>query len=711
MTNLNEVLHKLEIKIPLIQRDYAQGRTDKESTKIRGSFLNAIALALEQDSALHLDFVYGSIKKGAFIPLDGQQRLTTLFLLHWYFGKKEKASIEHLFNFSYETRASSREFCSRLVGSEIDFSADSLSAEIQDSSWFLPFWKYDPTIRSMLNVLDDIHKRFHASNHLSRLDNLTFNFFELEEFGLDDDLYIKMNARGKALTEFESFKALFEKHLAGISQELKSEFSKKIDNEWTDFFWHYAVNDGGVEVDDYILNFVFYIAEMMFYKANTQSGRIDLELEELETVFANEEQVKFLFAAFDSLKEISKACSDVFSTVDYEKGKVCLFDQSVKLLDKVIENNELNVTQSILLFMLIEQIVEEDVNPDVLDEIRVMRNLMFSVKHLKTGDISYTSDLTYENVHSLLRLRNELKGHKVYSNPSCLESVSVSGTGITKGSLKRELKKINRISNGELEKEVVFPLEDYKYLKGDLRNFISMESVVLEKASNWLRTIFSQPDSKIIRALLTIDDYTLNVGWTILGTKCFFGKKNSWDIILTTDSTDLDYTEFFKSLLQDYEDCKQQLEVMISKYIDSSNEIDWKWYFIRYAEMSQTIKNLSRDNNLYAWKYDWRIEKMGGANLNAYHLNPFVHVASKHIQGLKAEVVRFGEISHLSFEDRLTINVGEYGWKISGLSDIEIHQLEKMYPLAKQLSNDVCLLPVDGTDRIADLKRYISAIS
>ena len=41
---------------------------------------------------IELDFVYGSIIIDTFQPLDGQQRLTTLFLFHWYFALKEECN-------------------------------------------------------------------------------------------------------------------------------------------------------------------------------------------------------------------------------------------------------------------------------------------------------------------------------------------------------------------------------------------------------------------------------------------------------------------------------------------------------------------------------------------------------------------------------------------------------------------------------------------
>ena len=88
-SNLKDVLSnkKLKISIPIIQRDYAQGR--KDAATIRDKFLHEIFNRLDNDENLFLDFVYGNIEGDKFIPIDGQQRLTTLFLLHLYFVKKE----------------------------------------------------------------------------------------------------------------------------------------------------------------------------------------------------------------------------------------------------------------------------------------------------------------------------------------------------------------------------------------------------------------------------------------------------------------------------------------------------------------------------------------------------------------------------------------------------------------------------------------------
>ena len=66
------------VEIPLIQRDYAQGRTDSRVTEIRARFLDVLYDALASNAKVGLDFIYGDVEDGTLRPLDGQQRLTTL---------------------------------------------------------------------------------------------------------------------------------------------------------------------------------------------------------------------------------------------------------------------------------------------------------------------------------------------------------------------------------------------------------------------------------------------------------------------------------------------------------------------------------------------------------------------------------------------------------------------------------------------------------
>ena len=225
--------NKYSIVIPLIQRDYVQGKQNKED--VRKEFLGKLHEYFEKGENQDLDFVYGYTKENEFIPLDGQQRLTTLFLLHTYLahisGNEENwrqiINSDNQFKFRYEVRRSSTEFCKNLTTYGIDFDqfenqktdAKSFESYVQNLNWYKLSWNSDPTVCSMINMLYEIHKMFKNNSDYYELlfsketPVLTFLFLDLENLKQGDELYIKMNARGKMLTPFENFKARFEEKI------------------------------------------------------------------------------------------------------------------------------------------------------------------------------------------------------------------------------------------------------------------------------------------------------------------------------------------------------------------------------------------------------------------------------------------------------------------------------------------------------------------
>lgn len=250
------------IKIPLIQRDYAQGRPSKKVTSIREKFVKDLCNSIITNTRFNLDFVYGATDDKRFIPLDGQQRLTTLFLIHLYLDGLRGEQIEKLkFLFTYETRDSSRLFCEKIVANRYElFSIESLSGKvnsngkvvkpipssvIRDQAWWLNRWNADPTIDGMLRMLDTIDSIFFknwekAATNLFSVDHNTilFQFLKLEDFYDPDDLFIKMNARGLPLTEFEIFKGKWMEQIENFYAPVEVKDMKSlIDVSWTDFLW------------------------------------------------------------------------------------------------------------------------------------------------------------------------------------------------------------------------------------------------------------------------------------------------------------------------------------------------------------------------------------------------------------------------------------------------------------------------------------------
>ncbi|MBO7125075.1 MAG: DUF262 domain-containing protein [Bacteroidales bacterium] len=288
-----QLISKYQIEIPIIQRDYAQGRSDTKAADVRKSLVAKMIYAVKNCEPLFFDFVYGRVDGNKFIPFDGQQRLTTLFLFHKYVFEKcqSESNCTHkcscickdiLNRFSYATRQSSREFCEQLIGANI-IPGDKYGAQLKfkfidtlkkddkekeekankyiksidnwiyrfvtNQSWFYPDWEKDPTVMGMLAMLDEIHTQINKETDFKTFAEkltsgcncpITFHFVDMGEHKMSDVTYVKMNARGKQLTPFENFKASLEQYLEKKEEykQLAIKLKTNIDDSWLDLFWN-----------------------------------------------------------------------------------------------------------------------------------------------------------------------------------------------------------------------------------------------------------------------------------------------------------------------------------------------------------------------------------------------------------------------------------------------------------------------------------------
>lgn len=266
-----QLIKNYEVTVPQLQRDYAQGRPDDNITQIREALISEFYSALNNSKELVLNFIYGDQKNGTFTPIDGQQRLTSLFLLHWYIFKRSgyDDGIEVLKkNFAYKTRVTSERFCKRICEVEIDYSQKSIAAQIEDSFWFSGNFKSDPTIQSMIVVIDCIHSYFNEVNDYIGLKDkllsedcpIIFLWLSMDDFNNTDDLYIKMNARGKLLSDFEIFKAKLQNsqymnELLGdnCSERDRILFISKYNNQFAELFYKYHENNYDISMMSFIM--------------------------------------------------------------------------------------------------------------------------------------------------------------------------------------------------------------------------------------------------------------------------------------------------------------------------------------------------------------------------------------------------------------------------------------------------------------------------
>lgn len=243
-----------KIVIPQIQRDYVQGRDNNKVEYARKTLLDDIKKAIETNETLDLNFVYGKNDEYSFIPVDGQQRLTTLFILHVYAFAKERLNDNLSIlkeKFIYETRITTERFIELMIDNIAEFfnqnNCEDINLFIKDSSWYSNSWDRDPSIKSFLTVLKDINERFSKTENLaeiliSRECPLTFMSLRIDDVGRISDLYIKMNSRGKPLTDFENFKSCLYDYIEKTKYSNKEDFISHMDNDWLSYIWDITDN-------------------------------------------------------------------------------------------------------------------------------------------------------------------------------------------------------------------------------------------------------------------------------------------------------------------------------------------------------------------------------------------------------------------------------------------------------------------------------------
>lgn len=642
-TTDNNVINSIEI--PIIQRDYAQGRTHKDVERIRKQFLTVLYDALTGSSEpVKLDFVYGNITDKKLIPLDGQQRLTTLFLLHWYIAKHEQIDnneIQFLAQFTYKTRFSSSHFCENLMKCTPEFNHKNISDWIKDQHWFMFSWEKDPTIHSMLIMLDEIHRIFYKETNLwSKLINpdnppISFYFLALENMGLTDSLYIKMNSRGKPLTPFEHFKAELEKTIKLVSHDLYKEFVHKVDNDWVDMLWDYRGDDD--IIDDEFMRYYRYITEMICFEQNIEIVENDFDLKDL--VYSNQnsnalENLKHLFNAFDCWKQFTKANSigsindffhSIFSKNEYESQKVKLFSEEVNLFKLCCNNFEsiniggrrdFSLNNTLLLYAVVTYLINKDniEETDFRERIRIVRNL-----------INNSSDEIREK-----RLQALLSDTYKIIKEGVIETKT---SGYNDYQKSEELNKIHwRVKNPELVDDLNH-LEDHFLLQGTIAIVGLNEPENFKARSYKFRRLFNHEIHflEISKALLTFGDYSqLAANWRFLFGN---GYDSSWRELFSTSNqrNHFEHThdvlvELLDSLSENF---KEEIFSIRESYLSAPVTVkDWKYYLVKYPLMR------SGNSGVYYWRNDSRrikdnpyeILMMNTAlSLNGKHWDPFLY--------------------------------------------------------------------------------------
>lgn len=763
---LVELLSQREIVIPIIQRDYAQGRKDIKKSNdietIRESFLEAIFNSIIDNKPIVLDFIYGSEDSvERFQPIDGQQRLTTLFLIYWYFSVKDKMinnDKKVLMKFTYETRQSSTDFCRSLLKNLVEIpnnpKYNSISDAIKDCPWFHNTWEYDPTISSMLNMLDAIHRKFcivqNGFELITRKENPLISFWvlSLDEFGLSDDLFIKMNARGKRLSKFENFKASFEDNLDNVkvNDDLADRWKSYIDNEWLDYFWkkYSKVEAKKNNVEIYMYKYILLISEIIYYKRTKKSElQLDFSIDSgyfniIKNVFIDEDSIQYLCDAMDYLINIEE------SKCNYD------LDDVNKLLNDYLEIDNYNLVFSAKsnIFTCIHFCIIFGYKEDSLfkDYRCLAKKLIRGQRTLRPDYKKYFSTLDASTIGAfLLGIEQILNKLKIKKNviDTLVEIDTKNITGISY--LKHEIEKAVIINNNkpnfrDIQQEVEY-FEDNNYFKGMIHNVIDHENKVILLAYSDFQELMEQGHELILRAITSFnfiledrysgvwnqfwikkDENEANAYYQAPYYKQFIGfspdidNEDFGDILLTRDDEKISLA--VQSFLKKYGELKsltkqksaediiiEIIRLNLSKAVSPYSE---QYYFVKYHEFINKRYNVYGRKNLYA------IRKCLYDSYEKGHYNPYQRAVCRIVT---ADATIDVKASYASINDRdaeeldpIKLNNGiemyltdSGNWRILNIENITLSN-----DVANMIQNDI--LVVNGKDCIEVAVEFIKRL-
>lgn len=694
------------VVIPKIQRDYAQGR--KSNDDLRENFLNALYDAIDYPGALQieLDFIYGNRVVNAgertFYPIDGQQRLTTLFLLHLYVSKRTGKSDEIDFGkFSYQTRDSSKEFCKKLIEIE-ESNFRGIADHIRDQWWFTSHEEADPTISAMLNTLSDIDIHYGACDKQQMADvwerlktNIKFWRLYLDDLNTTDDLYIKMNSRGKPLTDFEHFKAQVESYANGHQQ-----FSLKIDTDWTDLLWGYREKENDDKKDQYMNNgldsrFINLFVKFMLLEG-VKMGKDYKELKTMAPLQLAKEVIKpnpslvnrftVIMNFFHSLDNVAQWFDKWLTTKCYECNghieQVYLFKYDTTDILRIATEEKPTLNQMLFIEMFFE-IAAQNPEVNIPSVTRIIRNLIFNS-------------------------RDELREERVAELVSAVDSIVATGTitpaiAATTGDFRMrqkelEVQKLKWMASNPKDAQLLKDVENHSLILGNGEIFsdtagnfdTSMMTLFLQRFlyNGWKS--YEEFFDAMERALLLSGDYA-----PFRYSRYLYGGRNwiNWrDEVFANTNYQTMLPVQLNDMLEAFASCKTKQDLIDKIQNDleamaKARNFTWPYYLAKHQGMRHT-ESARYDKLAKADPQNYNRQMMYKNQYNGRNWNPYLYCIWEKL-GNKAKLGEYDSALVIPELD-WTVTAAEHSFIVS-LPDGS----KRIYPVRKNPGSDV-----DAVDRI-----------
>lgn len=507
-----------KIIIPDLQRDYCWGNKEASiGNDLVGNFMESLTrLFKEPQRRINLGLIYGYEAPENHIQLcDGQQRITTLFLLLGLLNKKTKENLFRQYLISdyeylqddkepyllYAIRESSLYFLSDLVCNFfIETKAVNSIEKVEDikkATWFFNEYNNDPSIQSMLKALSVLENKLDGQTDewcsnfgYFLIEKLSFLYYDLENRNNGEETFVVINTTGEPLSATQNLKPLVIN--AKINENYERNQGKKIAHDWEEidtYFWKKRNNRNDTSDVGFkeFLRWVTIIetSDKEKQKSILSSGKYDFPYEEISfnDVYRYWKIVEFIF---DKWEDRSVLEMDFLSPKEEDGYTITQID-CFKLLPLIVycrkyENpDDRNLLR---LFKFLENLTRLDnvskaVNELVSSVIQIARNYDDVVEIL--SDITNTDGeekisatiLTNEEKRKLEILRDsdnrpeveelfwkaqdndKVQSHKIWSGEiSPLLDWSITNHQFDKNKFKEYLETFDKLFVGSCEDEI-----------------------------------------------------------------------------------------------------------------------------------------------------------------------------------------------------------------------------------------------------------------
>lgn len=629
-----------KIIIPDLQRDYCWGTTsDKDGKNLVESFVEN--LITNKDENFNLGLLYGYEAPLGHIQLcDGQQRITTLFLLLGMLNKKtSNDAFRNLLvskteesddwepYLQYAIRESSLYFLSDLTRFFFIENKELAVSDIKKQTWYFHDYDFDPSIQSMIAAMSIIESKIldidsceNFGRHAS--ENLTFLYYDMGNRSKGEETFVVINTTGEPLSATENLKPL----LINKQPQENQKYSAERWEKWEQFFWK---NKGGNDTSDNGMKEFFRWIMLL---------RLDTDSEEFKSI---QNDGTYKFDVKTDFEEIDAYYTILSEKLFPEDEKKAFFPHNRKWLSPGTRGND-----QIVWFRILPVLEYIKRHPGAKDRevwrVRMLFKMLAKIQNIEKN-IS-------KNLPEAIRIIKNLPDADI-----------CSVLGLEETLLPKEMRyKLEVCANSSLIREEIeeafWAAEDHSYTQGsinciwfDLFNSSSKTSWnndilnVFKQRFDIFNTIFSKENTTIrlscppekgkidnafiARSLLAVyGDYSYCIG----GNKWCYGYGKYWEDVISNKPEAISK---MIDKLRGADDLYAEMESLIDEYVGrfalDEKERNSMYYVVKYPNSLQSLND--GYNILLFYNDDWNywVNVLNKERASSYNINIFVYLVYK----------------------------------------------------------------------------------